>query len=253
MNGFRWLAIAFSVAFMTDSASGADVLGRQSNQLVIVITADWSATQGSLYRYEREREVWVQRDAAIPVSVGSKGSAWGLGIHSAQAGPQKTEGDGRSPAGLFTIGTAFGYSASERSRLRYQAMTQFDYCIDVNHSPLYNRIVDERVMGRSAIEGSTEPMRRDVHVNGDQRYKLGFVIEHNPMAAPMKGSCIFAHVWGAKGQPTAGCTAMEERSMRDLLEWLDSTKQPLFVLLPQAEYSRVAASWGLPVAPGAAQ
>ena len=42
---------------------------------------------------------------AAPVSVGRNGAAWGLGLHAAQPqGPQKQEGDGRAPAGVFTLG-----------------------------------------------------------------------------------------------------------------------------------------------------
>jgi L,D-peptidoglycan transpeptidase YkuD (ErfK/YbiS/YcfS/YnhG family) len=69
------------------------------------------------------------------------------------------------------------------------------YCVDVNASPLYNRIVDTRVVGKEAVVGSTEPMRRDIHLNGDQLYKMGFVIEHNSQGTPAAGSCIFAHLW----------------------------------------------------------
>jgi L,D-peptidoglycan transpeptidase YkuD (ErfK/YbiS/YcfS/YnhG family) len=125
-------------------------------------------------------------------------------------------------------------------------MTEFDYCIDVNESPLYNRIVDSRNVGQPAVAQSTEPMRRDLHANGDQRYKLGFVIEHNPKHAATRGSCIFAHLWGSSGQTTAGCTAMDDAAMRGLMAWLDAKKQPVFVLLPQAEYERLKTSWRLP-------
>lgn len=246
MNRYRWLVIVLSLFVAAASAQSLDAALAKSKQLVIVISANWDATQGALYRYERDQQTWMQRASPVPVAIGGKGSAWGVGLHDPQSGPQKVEGDGRSPAGMFTIGPAFGYSTTERSRLRYQAMTRFDYCIDVGGSPLYNRIVDERVVGRAAIAGSTEPMRRDIHAQGDQRYKLGFVIEHNPNAAPMKGSCIFAHLWNATGQTTAGCTSMDEQAMRDLVAWLDSDKQPLFVLLPREEYLRVAGRWGLP-------
>jgi L,D-peptidoglycan transpeptidase YkuD (ErfK/YbiS/YcfS/YnhG family) len=248
---FRWLLLAFSscvAAASTQSpdAQSANAALTQAQQLVIVVSANWDATQGALYQYERGRQGWMQRASPVPVAIGGKGSAWGVGLHESQPGPQKAEGDGRSPAGLFTIGTAFGYASAERSQLPYQAMTQFDYCIDVSGSSLYNRIVDERVVGHSAIEGSTEPMRRDIHAQGDQRYKLGFVIEHNPEGVVSNGSCIFAHLWNAPGQTTAGCTAMGEQAMRDLVGWLDPRKQPLFVLLPRDEYGRLAEPWGLP-------
>jgi L,D-peptidoglycan transpeptidase YkuD (ErfK/YbiS/YcfS/YnhG family) len=125
-------------------------------------------------------------------------------------------------------------------------MTDADYCVDVSDSPLYNRIVNSDAVGKSAVEGSTEPMRRDLHVNGDQRYKMGFVVEHNSKGMPAGGSCIFAHLWKAPGEATSGCTAMTEDVMRDLLGWLRADAHPVFVLSPQAEYQRLRAQWRLP-------
>ena len=46
--------------------------------------------------------------------------------------------------------------------------------------------------------------------------------------------------------PTAGCTAMAEPVMQELLRWLDPQHHPVFVLLPRAEYDRLAHDWRLP-------
>lgn len=220
-----------------------------SGQLVVVVTRDWNAPSGELRRYERgdESTTWHEVGDAAPVTVGRAGTAWGIGLHPAQSsGPQKREGDGRAPAGVFALGTAFGYAGSAATALPYRGMGGSDYCIDVPASPLYNRIVDARDVGESAVAGSTEPMRRDLHANGDQRYRLGFVIEHNPEAHAGAGSCIFAHLWKAPGEPTAGCTAMADGVMEQLLGWLDPQHAPVFVLLPQSEYQRLRSSWTLP-------
>jgi L,D-peptidoglycan transpeptidase YkuD (ErfK/YbiS/YcfS/YnhG family) len=124
-------------------------------------------------------------------------------------------------------------------------MTADDWCIDVNDSPLYNRIVSTRDIGTQAIKGSTEPMRRDIH-NGDHVYKKGFVIVHNPENRPKGGSCIFAHLWRSTGAATAGCTAMTEPDMDRLLLWLNHNRNPVFVLLPESEYVRLRTQWQLP-------
>lgn len=218
-----------------------------ARQLVVVTTSDWDANRGELRRFAKAAQGWTAVGAAIPITIGRTGSAWGIGLHpTMNDGPQKKEGDGRSPAGVFRIGDAFGYSETARTNLRYDAMTADDYCIDVSDSPLYNRIVDKREVGADAIEGSTEPMRRDIHVNGDHRYRLGFVIEHNPERRAARGSCIFAHIWQAPGAATAGCTAMDEQAMKELLAWLEAKQRPIFVLLPRAEYARLRATWDLP-------
>ena len=218
----------------------------QSRQLVLVTTPTWDSDRGTLRAYERSTAGWRQIDAAVPVTIGRAGAAWCLGLHPAQPGIQKREGDGRAPAGVFAIGTAFGYADSAGTALPYAAMQASHYCIDVNDSPLYNRIVDANVVGAEAIKGSTEPMRRDLHADGDQRYRLGFVVEHNVEARPGAGSCIFAHLWKSPTDATAGCTAMDPAAMGRLLSWLQPAQRPVLVLLPEHEYLRLRGAWQLP-------
>ena len=219
-------------------------------QLVLVTTPDWNATRGTLRTFERDADgAWREQDAGVPVAVGRSGSAWGLGLHPTQAGLQKREGDGRAPAGVFAIGEAFGYAPDGDTALPYAQMQATSWCMDVPASPLYNRIVDATQVGAAAVEGSSEPMRLDLHRDGDRRYRNGFVILHNAQAVKGAGSCIFAHLWGKPGQSTAGCTAMAPESMQRLYAWLDPDARPVFVLLPEAEYRRLQATWNLPEAP----
>jgi L,D-peptidoglycan transpeptidase YkuD (ErfK/YbiS/YcfS/YnhG family) len=222
----------------------------QARQLVLVTVPDADAVHGSMRRFARERGRWQAIGRPVPVVVGRSGIAWGRGLHPPQPGPAKREGDGRAPAGVFRIGHAFGYAPTHATALPYQAMDGYDWCIDVPGSPLYNRIVDAREVGADAIAGSTEPMRRDLHKDGDQRYRLGFVIEHNADAADRAGSCIFAHEWASPDTPTAGCTAMAPANMETLLAWLDPSAHPVFVLLADADHARLHARWDLPMPTG---
>ncbi|WP_425489286.1 L,D-transpeptidase family protein [Noviluteimonas gilva] len=223
---------------------------QSAEQMVVVTTSGWDATGGELRRFERDAGStrWRQTGATTAVTVGRAGSAWGLGLHPLQEGPGPTkhEGDGRSPAGVFALGSAFGYAPAAATAMPYLAMQADDYCIDVPDSPLYNRIVSAAEVGTNAVEGSTEPMRRDLHADGDMRYRRGLVIEHNPNARPGAGSCIFAHLWNAPGEATAGCTAMAEPAMDEMFAWLVPSKHPVFVLLPRAEYARLQGAWALP-------
>jgi len=241
------LACLAFVACATRGAREATPLAG-ARQLVVVTSAGWDATEGSLRRFERNGGGnWRQAGDAVPVMLGRSGSAWGLGLHGEPGdGPRKREGDGRAPAGVFGIGTAFGYADGADTALPYAAMDAGDWCIDVADSPLYNRIVNTGDVGADAIAGSTEPMRRDLHADGDVRYKLGFVVEHNAAATPDGGSCIFAHLWRKPGEATAGCTAMAEPAMQELLAWLDAERQPLFVLLPDDAYGELQGRWQLP-------
>lgn len=229
-------------------ASTSATAWSDAGQLVLVTTADWDATTGELRRFERDGNGWREVGESAPISVGRTGTAWGIGLNAARSdGPVKREGDGKAPAGVFAIGTAFGYAAGATTGLDYKGMGFNDWCIDVPESPLYNQIVDRSVAKAPGLEKSSEPMRLDLHAKGDQRYRQGFVIQHNADGAtPRGGSCIFAHLWGSPGQATAGCTAMAPETMQPLLAWLDRSRKPVFVLLPKAQYAALKHDWNLP-------
>lgn len=224
----------------------------KAQQMILVTSADWNATDGELRRFERasESDGWKQVGGAVPVTLGRNGSGWGLGLNPQRGdGPVKREGDGKAPAGVFAIGPAFGYADRADTGLRYRAMTANDWCIDVPASNYYNKIIDRSTVKAPYLDQSSEPMRRDIHAGGDNRYREGFVIEHNEGgAARQGGSCIFAHLWKAPGETTAGCTAMAPESMDALLAWLDARRKPVFVLLPKAQYAALKQAWELPEA-----
>ena len=218
----------------------------RSRQVVVVTTRGWDDVPGVLHRFERKgtKGAWAQVGHEVPVAVGRKGLGWGAGLvdTSAAAGPQKKEGDGKAPAGIFRLGPAFGFAPERAAWLRfsYVPLTPSVECVDDTGSRKYNLIVD-RVAAGVVDWNSSERMRS---VEG---YRWGLVVGHN--AAPTvagRGSCIFLHVWSGPGQGTAGCTALEEEKLTELLRWLDPKKVPLLVQLPEGEYARLRAAWRLP-------
>lgn len=251
------LAIAVLMGFVSVPATAPPAnaegppIDPATTQVVLVVTPGWDAAGGMLSAFERDPAgAWRQHGPSHPVMIGRNGCAWGRGLHPGVAdGPQKREGDGRSPAGVFPIGPAFGSAATCETGLDYRSMTGDDWCIDVPDSPHYNRIVSVREVGAAAVRGSTEPMRRDLH-RGDDAYSLGFVIGHNAACERGAGSCIFVHLVATPPQPTAGCTAMTRDQLQTLLRWLRADAEPLFVLLPASVATEVAAAWALPPAPG---
>jgi L,D-peptidoglycan transpeptidase YkuD (ErfK/YbiS/YcfS/YnhG family) len=217
-----------------------------TKQLVVVVSDDWDATTATLQKFEWINDTWQEVASAFPVNLGRTGLAWGLGLHPTQTGYYKKEGDGKATAGIFDLSTTFGYLPDAVTDMPYQPMSANHYCMDVNQSPLYNQIVDENTVGKEAVEGSTEPMRRDIHKEGQSIYKKGIVLDHNPENISDKGSCIFLHLWFGPEVPTAGCTSMEEPKMDQLLAWLKPEKNPRYLALPKDEYKKKQAEWGLP-------
>jgi len=81
------------------------------HQLLVVTTQGWDEKQGELVLYERENDSTpcIVVKAPVPVVLGKNGLAWGIGLHPTN--PETTykkEGDGKSPAGIFSLGSAFG-------------------------------------------------------------------------------------------------------------------------------------------------
>jgi len=225
---------------------------KQTKQLVTAIVEDWTSTHAQLALWQRTPNGW-QAVEQWPAVIGSGGSAWGIGVYPAGRsesaplhlgpngeGPIKKEDDLKSPAGVFAFRTVYGYAdeAPKPWRMPYESAVDLE-CVDDPASDHYTQIVDRKQV--PSDWQSAEQMRRD-----DNLYEWVLDTAHNPDAKPSGGSCIFLHVWSGPESTTIGCTAMAKSKLEALLAKLDPTAQPLYVLLPRAEYQRVATAWGLP-------
>ena len=217
-----------------------------STQLLLCLSPDWDAPAGRLQRFERTAgEAWRPTGPSIAVTLGRSGMAWGRGQHPPVDGSGKCEGDGRAPAGVFTITGLFGYAAAGDGwtvglRLPYFAARPGLKCVDDPASTHYNCLVDQTAVANDWT--SCEDMLRQ-----DRRYEVGAVVAHNTTPPlPGAGSCIFLHVWETPDTPTAGCTAMSLADMQTVANWLDGARLPLLVQLPDAEFARRQQAWGLP-------
>lgn len=218
-----------------------------SSQLVIVTTGGWDEVSGKLQRYSRKdvNAPWKRVGSVIPVVVGKSGLGWGRGINPVitdDAGPQKKEGDGRGPAGIFKLGDAFGLAPKSEMpglKLPYLQLNPETECVDDVKSTHYNSIVGDV---RARDWDSSEHMK-----NVGAQYRLGVVVEHNfEPRVNGGGSCIFMHVWKDSGTGTSGCTAMSSEAMDGFITWLEPKAKPLLVQLPKAKYKVLKKQWGLP-------
>jgi len=238
-------AAALLLCAVPACAAGADSL-RDARQLLLVTTAGWDSTTALLRRFERASAgtSWREVGEPMPAVVGRNGLGWGRGLNATQGeGPRKHEGDGRAPAGIFSLGPAFGYAPPSSDmvlRLPYLQLTSAVECVDDMESASYNTIIDT---GRAARDWkSSEAM-----AHAGVFYRWGVVVHHN--ADPVvvgDGSCIFIHCWGGATVATSGCTALEESNVVALLRWLDADRAPLLVQLPASEIGRLGPLWGLP-------
>lgn len=213
-----------------------------ARQLAVVTTTGWDSITGVMRRYVRVDGKWREVGSAIPIVVGRTGLAWGDAGLAASGEKVKREGDGRSPAGVFPIDTAFGFAArdSVEFRMPYVQLTSDVECVDDTASIYYNGVVDRGKVAR--VDWNSSEKMRNV-----AQYREGAIIGYNsPRPVKGKGSCIFFHIWGGPRKPTVGCTAMDASQLNEFLTWLDPNAKPVVVQVPAAAYSRVAGMWGLP-------
>jgi L,D-peptidoglycan transpeptidase YkuD (ErfK/YbiS/YcfS/YnhG family) len=207
----------------------------ETQQALVVTSSDWLATSGQLQRYQKQAQHWVAIGSPIDVRVGRNGMGWGLGLNQKiTIEPQKLEGDGRAPAGIFSLGSSFGYATQTPINVTwsYFASTERDYYVDDVNSLVYNhwvRIPEYEANNPQLFWASSEAMRR-----ADLQYQHGLIIEHNTYP-PVKGrgSAIFMHVWLNAQTPTSGCTALAKRDLLTVLRWLDPKAKPVLIQAPQ--------------------
>lgn len=215
-----------------------------ARQLLLVVTGTWDAVNGTMRRFERasDANAWKPVGAEISIVVGRNGLGWGRGLVTAQGeGPVKREGDGKSPAGVFRLSTAFGQSKEPPSgwRLPYRFLGDDVECVDDAQSGHYNQLATRS--GGLADWSSSEKM----WLEPDYRWGVE-VMQNAPAPLPNAGSCIFLHIWRGPDHPTAGCTAMDEGALTTTIAWIDPARRPLLVQLPRGDYERLKAVWGLP-------
>ncbi|EKO37546.1 MAG: hypothetical protein B193_3776, partial [Solidesulfovibrio magneticus str. Maddingley MBC34] len=215
-----------------------------ARQLVLVTAADAQADKGTLRRYARTGPgaPWVEAGQTVPCRLGRKGLGQGRGLAAAlPGGPAKREGDGRTPAGVFSIPAAFGYASAEDAaragvRLPYVAVSDRTSCVTDAGSPLFGKVVGPGERPEGGV-------RQDRMVRDDGANAWGVVIGHNVGAAdPQAGTCIFLNVRPAGGPATGGSVGIPAEAAAALAAWLDPSARPVVAVVPEAE----AKAWGLP-------
>ena len=131
---------------------------------------------------------------------------------------KKKEGDLKTPAGIYPIGTTFG-TQPLALKMDYKYITKDDKFIDDVGNQRYNTWVSDATNAKSY-----EKMLIEL-------YTFGAVINYNmnPIVAG-DGSAIFIHLWRSPNSPTSGCIALEKKNLLLMLHWLDKAKHPYIIV-----------------------
>jgi D-alanyl-D-alanine dipeptidase len=241
------IALLFSSFCFSQSALDSPI-PKNSRQMVLVLTDSVKSTHGILVFFERQtsEDKWNKVSDTFSVVIGRSGLGWGRGLHSIDSSklPMKKEGDGRSPAGVFELGAAFGYANVDEMKglkIPYLPITEMVECIDDIKSKYYNQIVLRNEVKDVDWKSSEKMYFEDIW------YQQGIIVKQNinPIVYGA-GSCIFLHNWSTSNETTAGCTEMEPANLKKLIYWLDSSARPILVQLTKNHYKDYQKTWELP-------
>lgn len=250
INTKVWISIIILLLFSNQifGQSSSEPWSIETNyQLIVVVTDSPNLPDGKLFRYSKDNDSeWKSLSKPIPIIVGKNGLAESNGlikIENLQL-EKKEEGDKKSPAGIFTLSKAFGFappSVLVELKIPYLEIEEGIECIDDTNSEFYNIILQ----GKNAEKvdwRSSEKMWK-----ADPWYRFGVIIDaNNSPIIKGNGSCLFLHNWNGPDDETVGCTAMDSKAMKEIVLWLDSTKNPILVQLTMQQYKINQDKLGLP-------
>jgi L,D-peptidoglycan transpeptidase YkuD (ErfK/YbiS/YcfS/YnhG family) len=162
--------------------------------------------------------------------IGRNGLAWSW-VSEESARPDesiKYEGDGKTPAGLFRVGDAFGFDPSKIDGY-IRLIPGRHLCVDDPISSYYNKIVSDypRPLGLKGEEMGSISL-----------YRKGFFIDYPTNAERRAGSCIFIHVWRSSMKGTNGCIATAQSTVEKLHRWVRQ-KNTLIAIFPEREMRHI--------------
>ncbi len=225
------ILLAFALFIFAVFAMAQKPILPKHTQMIVVVSDDYNKSNAKLQRYSLKNSKWQKIGKEIDIKIGKNGMGWGLGLHTIpkNAAIIKKEGDGKSPIGIFELGSAFGYEPFD-VKYPYNVMHEYHHCVDDGKSMFYNQIINSNMkMVKDYV--SYENMKFPANY-----YKYGIVVKHNPDNIPSKGSCIFMHI---KSIPTTGCDAMSEDEIKEIIIWLKKEANPILVQAPKSEINRL--------------
>jgi L,D-peptidoglycan transpeptidase YkuD (ErfK/YbiS/YcfS/YnhG family) len=202
-----------------------------AQQVIVVEAPRWSATEGILTAYERDGDTWRIVQPTVRAQLGYGGLV---------RGDLRRQGTGTTPTGVYDILSGFGRKADPGTDLEYIRVDRNDvWPYDPRRPRTYN--VFQNAGGNWRSSGKYVEYLWDMGM----QYNYVAVLDYNLPKGPIRtnkrgirqsttppntsrGGGFFLHV--DNGKKTAGCIAVKESVMRDLMRWLDPAKDPVIVI-----------------------
>lgn len=175
-------------------------VAQRTNQIVTVVGSGASA----------KVEYWYKSNGQWKKSFTTNGFVGSQGIGSA------SEYVSRTPKGAYSLGFAFGTS-NPGTKKSFRQITKNSYWISNVNDSDYNTWQERKSSNKADEHLASYPTQ----------YKYGMVINYNTNRTKGAGSAFFLHV--SNGRPTAGCVAIPESRMVQLMKALNNNAYIIMV------------------------
>lgn len=176
-----------------------------SKQLIAVVSSGCFAV---VYGFSAGEQGW-QMDFVSNGCVGTNGVS-----------ANSREGISCTPKGLFSLGFAFGTDPLTDLSIPYRQLNENCYWVDDPASPVYNQWQETTEINWNSAEHL---------IDYASSYHYAVVVNYNcDPVVPGAGSAIFLHCT-AGASSTAGCIAVPDSQMWDILHWLKEEDFPLIL------------------------
>lgn len=153
--------------------------------------------------WQRGSAGWQPIGIGIPANIGANGMA------------DKThDGNMATPMGIFTLDFAFGTAPNPGGGLQYVQVGPDHWWDGDMKSPTYNTM---QVCKKAQCPFDTDPASGTENLQIPQ-YKHAVVMGVNKARVPGNGGAFFVHT--TDGGPTAGCVAIEDATLVQIMRWL---------------------------------
>ena len=195
----------------------ADTDGAQ--QVIVVDAPSAASTTATLYTFENDGTGWYQVFAPMPARDGENG--W-------IPGPERQEGDGTTPEGIYAIGpTMYGTDPDPGTLFPYHQLVCGDWWDEDPASPDYNTFQHVTCGVQPPFGGDSEALWTE----GNAYPSMAVIDFNTPVTGPI-GSGIFLHA--DLGVPTQGCVSLPYTDLVEVLRWLNPALHPVVVMGPDA-------------------
>ena len=196
--------------------------------LVLIANIIWQGTNGKWHVEDAEKigqlEVAKYTDQIIVVAVSDesaklcfyeKSNEWTLVLETeaiiGKNGLGKTkEGDGKTPVGVFLFIEAFGILENPGTDFAYTQVDESHYWVDDSGSNYYNQFI--------SIDEVTPDWESAEHIcEFGESYHYVLATSYNDEGIPGAGSAVFLHCMSETAEATAGCIAIPEVYMKEIV------------------------------------